>query len=149
MIIPQGTPQDRGKPEASGELCREVEKYIDRFRLITTRIRVNGPSYVEFATRAEVVLLARHAHLAAETRAAIEKALRDFFHPLTGGGRQSGWEMGRPVHISELYYIIEKITGVDYVSRVMLDEQAGKAKIEIGDYEFPYPARIDIVFVST
>ena len=149
MIIPQATPQDKGKPEASGELCSEVEKYIDRYRLITTRIRVNGPAYVEFAIRAEVVLLARLAHQAAQTRAAIEKALRDFFHPLTGGGRGYGWEMGRSVHISELYYIIEKITGVDYVSRVMLDEQAGRAKVEIGDYEFPYPARIEIVFVST
>jgi hypothetical protein len=57
--------------------------------------------------------------------------------------------MGRTVHISEIYYIIEKITGIDYVSRVMLDDQAGKARIEIGDYEFPYPSRIDIVFVST
>jgi hypothetical protein len=104
---------------------------------------------VDFAIQADVKLLPRCAHLAAETRATIEQALRDFFHPLKGGANAKGWKMGRTVHISEIYYIIEKITGIDYVSRVMLDDQAGKARIEIGDYEFPYPSRIDIVFVST
>jgi uncharacterized phage protein gp47/JayE len=151
MIIPHDTPWDQGKPTASEELCRKVEEYINRYRLITTHIRVYGPQYKDFAIYANVALLPRCAHLAPETRAAIEKALRDFFHPLKGGARGKGWKMGRTVHISEIYYIIENNTNVDYVSSVILesDDKAGLARIEIGDYEFPYPSRIDIVFVST
>jgi predicted phage baseplate assembly protein len=148
MIIPHDREQDRGKPEATPELCREVEQYIDRHRLITTRIHVFGPTYVHFTLHAEVVLLPGYSNQTQQKKQEIVDAVRDFFHPLTGEMRGTGWEMGRSVHISELYYIIENVTGVDYVSQLMLNNQPGTQKIKIHANEFPYPEVITIKFVS-
>jgi hypothetical protein len=149
MIVPHGHEGDRGKPEASPDLCRKVKEYIDRHRLITTRIEILGPTYVDFVLHAEVVLLPRQSHLAQQKRQEIADAVRDFFHPLTGEMKGQGWPMGRSVHISELYYIIENVSGVDYVSKLMLNNQPATKKIKIPAYAFPYPKEIGITFVST
>jgi len=59
-----------------------------------------------------------------------------------------GWQMGRQVHISELYFIIENVSGVDYVSKLMLNKQPGTEKIKIPEYAYPYPKEIGIGFVN-
>jgi hypothetical protein len=148
MIVPHGREGDEGKPQASEELCEKVKQYIDRYRLITTRINIFGPTYVDFNLHVEVVLQGHSSHLAQEKREEIASAVRDFFHPLTGEIKGTGWQMGRSVHISELYYIIENIPGVDYVAKLMLNNQPNTEKIKIPAYAFPYAKDIDIVFVS-
>jgi len=149
MIVPQAVEGDRGKPEASEALCQKVREYIDRHRLITTRIDVFGPSYIDFTLQGEVVLLPPQAHLAQQKRLEIIDAVMDFFHPLTGEMRGGGWPLGRSVHISELYYIIENVPGVDYVSNLMLNNQPSTEKIKIPDNAFPYPKEIIITFVNS
>jgi hypothetical protein len=148
MIVPHGHENDGGKPEAAEELCRTVKQYIDRHRLITTKIKVSGPTYVDFTLQAEVVLLRQHSHLATQKRQEIAEALRGFFHPLTGDINGTGYQIGRSAHLSELYYLIEDVPGVDYVSRLVLDNKPEKRKINIPDHSFPYPKEITITFVS-
>ncbi len=149
LIVPHDRAEDRGKPEASPELCRRVAKYIDKHRLITTRINVLGPTYLDFSLSAEVVLLARASHLAQQKRREIVDAARGFFHPLTGEQTGTGWPMGRPVYISELYHIIENIAGVDFVSKLTLNNQPGRQRIKIPQHACPYPKDIVITFVSS
>jgi hypothetical protein len=36
-------------------------------------------------------------------------------HPLTGGADGAGWPFGRAVHASELYALLDRQPGVDYV----------------------------------
>ena len=43
------------------------------------------------------------------------EALEAFFHPLTGGERGGGWSFGRSVFLSEIYAVIERTEGVDFV----------------------------------
>ena len=149
LIIPHRREGDMGKPEASPELCDEVKQYIDRHRLITTRVNVLGPRYIDFILHAEVVLLPQTAHQAQQERQDIVEAVRGFFHPLTGAQTGTGWPIGRSVYISELYTIIENIPGVDFVSKLILNNQPGKQRIKIPADACPYPKEIVITFVSS
>jgi len=51
------------------------------------------------------------------------QALNTFLHPLTGGVAGTGWEFGRSVYQSEIYQVIEGVSGVDCVMRVALAAQ--------------------------
>jgi uncharacterized phage protein gp47/JayE len=149
LIIPHRREGDMGKPEASPELCQEVKQYIDRHRLITTRVNVLGPKYIDFTLHGEVVLLPQAAHQAQQKRQEIVEAVRGFFHPLTGAQTGTGWPIGRPVYISELFNIIENIPGVDFVSKLILHNQPGKQRIKIPEHACPYAKEIVITFVSS
>lgn len=149
MIVPHSMEGDMGKPQASPELCREVAAYLDRHRLITTRIEVLGPRYIDFTLHSEVVLLPRASHRTQQMRQAIVDAVRGFFHPLTGEQSGTGWPMGRPVYISELFTIIENLSGVDHVSKLMLNNQPGRQRVKVPPDACPYPKEIVITFVSS
>lgn len=148
MVVPHSEPGDRGKPTLSDGLRDKVGDYLDRHRLITTRIEVFGPSYTDFSVHAEVVLLPTASHLAQQKRTEILEAIRSFFHPLSGDMNGEGWQMGRAVHISELYYIIEHTEGVDYVSKLMLNNLPRANKVVLQPYKFPYAKDIEITFVT-
>jgi hypothetical protein len=70
----------------------------------------------------------------------MERALKKVTHPLHGGPDSKGWPMGRTVHISEIYYLLESISGVDYVKKVRMKKwgaQQLEEKIRIGPKSFP------------
>jgi hypothetical protein len=51
----------------------------------------------------------------ADLRPLVVGALERFLDPRTGGTDGTGWPFGRNVYVSELYELLEGITGVDYV----------------------------------
>ena len=101
------------KPMPSRGLLRAVASYLDRRRIIGTRVEVVGPTYLEVTVRAKV----RSVKNASKTnlRLKIVKALDDFFDPLTGGPEQTGWPFGRDVYRSEVLQVIDEVIGVDHV----------------------------------
>ncbi len=141
ILIPHGK---EAKLEPSDALCNVVKQYLDERRLVTTKIEVGGPGYVDVSIQAGVVLQQHMVDQFPQVRQQINDKLEQFFHPLTGGLYGRGWPMGRAVHLSELYYLIENITGVDYVSMLMLDNTPGKDRIQIPETSFPYLKEIDI-----
>ncbi len=141
IIIPKGE-QKRLLPKSM--LIQTVREYLDERRLITTRITVTGPSYRDISMRAEVVTELQSTEPFNSIISKIEENLRQFFHPLTGGPKGEGWPMGRAVHISEIYYLLEDVEGVDYVKQVVLDNNERLPRIDIGRTEFPYLKRIDV-----
>jgi hypothetical protein len=48
------------------------------------------------------------------------QAVRNFFHPITGGPDGKGWPFGRDVYVSEMYELLDKVEGVNYVENVVL-----------------------------
>lgn len=148
MIVPHGHQGDQSKPQANSELLRRVKEYVSEHALITTRIDVFGPSYTDFWLMAEVVLLPQMSHMTQQIRMKIVESIKAFFHPLTGDMKGGGWQMGRPVHISELYFIIENTGGVDYVESLILNGEPLSKKIKIPPRHFPYPKEIDISFIG-
>jgi len=143
IIVPKG---DQEKLQPGSTLLKQVSKYLDDRRLVTTKIVVVGPGYDDVSVEAEIVLEPRVIELVPEMRAQIQQELLRFLHPLHGGPDDTGWQMGRAVHISELYYLGERIAGVDYVDKVVLNRDPWKTKVEIGSTSYPYLRDLNINF---
>jgi len=125
-------------------LLQKVKAYLDERRLITTRIEVTGPVYKEFSIEADIVVELRMERCEADIVQKGMQNLKRFFHPLTGGPDEDGWPMGRSVHKSEVYYLLEKVEGVDYVKTVVFNGSNWLDKIEMGETQLPYLREPDI-----
>jgi predicted phage baseplate assembly protein len=109
------------KPLPSAGFMRTVCEHLNRHRLITTEVRVIPPDYVQVTVAATVLLTPRVS--AAAVRENIVAALQKFLDPLRGGVAGAGWEFGRSVYQSEIYQVIESVSGVDCVMRVAFAAQ--------------------------
>jgi hypothetical protein len=104
----------QGTAPSSSEL-NAIRQALDAARPITTRVHVVGPTYIPFGVRLTLVKT-RQASADLVNTAAINQ-LADFFDPLRGGHDEKGWPFGRSVYVSEVYQLLGKIPGVDYVTR--------------------------------
>ncbi|MFL6234457.1 MAG: putative baseplate assembly protein [Thermoanaerobaculia bacterium] len=102
-----------GRPTPSRGLLAAVAAYLNRRRVLGTRVEVAGPVYVEVRVRARVAAFpgVDRAALAARLRDALER----FFHPLRGGPEGGGWPFGRAVYGSEVYQVLDETEGTDHV----------------------------------
>jgi Baseplate J-like protein len=141
LILPF-LPVDRPVPSAG--LRGAVARFIDRHRVIGSRVEVVGPRYVTVAVRTSVV--AMPAAAPADVRAAVSTALDRFFHPLHGGPGGTGWPFGRDVYRSEVLQVIDDAPGVAHVLSLELLEEGGcptcgdicigpTALVDAGDHE--------------
>lgn len=125
IVVPRSTDP---KPVPSIELLRAVEDFLDAVHPPTVRLSVVGPVYVRVDVTAEVAASSLDA--ATAVVAAVQETLDGFLHPLTGGLDGSGWDFGRRPHKSDLFALIERVPGVDYVKALEvreIDEPAGAA----------------------
>ncbi len=101
-------------PLPSAETVVRVKKLLDGARLITTRVHVVPPSFVTFAVH--ITLMVAATASADKVQEEALSRLRNFFDPLRGGFDGKGWPFGRNIYVSELYQLLSKIPGVDYVT---------------------------------
>ncbi|MGH2732997.1 MAG: putative baseplate assembly protein, partial [Actinomycetota bacterium] len=52
--------------------------------------------------------------------AAALEALYRYFSPLTGGPDGEGWPFGRPVHVGEVYAVLQRLRGTEFVEDAQL-----------------------------
>lgn len=102
-------------------LKRAVGRYLQRRRVIGTRVEVVGPTYLEVAVNATVQAAAKVNRAALEQR--IVDALNQYLDPLVGGPDGSGWPFGRDVYHAEIMQVIDRVAGVDHI--LSLDLIAG------------------------
>jgi Baseplate J-like protein len=154
VVVVPGS-QDPFAP-APQDLLDSVFNYLDPRRLVTTRLSVNSPIY------APVVFQAAVARQKDEPVAALQKtiqgAVMTYLHPLTGGPQGEGWPFGRDIYVSEIFGLLERIPGVDYIPEIRLSSscaggpvrclEAGEIWHDNGDfiglrltsYQLPAPA---------
>jgi predicted phage baseplate assembly protein len=107
VVIPEIVAETREQqilvaaPKPSESLLRTVCAYLDERRLLTTELFVVGPRYTP--VKVEISAIISPDVDAAETRAAVEAAVRAFLHPIYGGATGKGWPFGGPVRYAELY----------------------------------------------
>jgi hypothetical protein len=101
------------RPTPSPGLLRAVARYLDRRRVIGTRVDVVGPSYLEIAVHARVKALSGASKTTLQRK--IADALNEFLDPLKGGPDGTGWPFGRDVYRSEIMQVIDEVVGVDHV----------------------------------
>jgi predicted phage baseplate assembly protein len=109
-------------------LREELIAYLDRYRLLTTTLRVRAPRYVGVAVRVELVP-GEYSH--PETvRARVLEHLNRFIAPLALGEEETfselaghtwqGWPFGRDLYVSELFSLLQQVPGVEHVLDVQL-----------------------------
>lgn len=108
-------------------LAREIQRYLDDFRLLTTTLLVREPAYIGVRVFAEIIAEENLNSEVVRTRAV--DALRAFLSPLpldaksdfiesVVGGRWGGWPFGRDLYISEILALLQKVPGVRHVREV-------------------------------
>lgn len=123
--------------QPGSRLIGEVKEYLDHRRLLTTRVHVNGPRYVTVGVQL-TLFLKPDAIESAVRQKAIEELLR-FFHPLVGGQDKRGWPFGRSVYVSEVYELLDRAPGVDFVTRKVvphtlkpiIDQETQRQQVEL------------------
>ena len=114
-IVPNGPGK---RPGPSGALLAAVRSYLDRRRLIGTRVEVVGPNYVEAVVQVKVKAFPGKSHSALAKE--ISDRLDRFLNPLTGGPEGGGWPLGRSVYPAETLQVIDETPGVDYAFGLLL-----------------------------
>lgn len=101
--------------QPTSELIEQVRDQLKDRRLLATRVRVVGPPYVYIGIHLRIVLKADA--LEKDVSPSVKRALQKFLHPLEGGTEGKGWPFGHNVYVSEIYQLLDKLPGVDYVQR--------------------------------
>jgi predicted phage baseplate assembly protein len=118
----------RGKPSPSVGLKRAVRSFLERRRVVGTRVEVVGPTYTTLAIRARVAPAPGMGPAALRSR--IVETLGLYFDPLRGGADGKGWPFGRDVYRAEILAVIDAVPGVDHV--LSLELLGGSCEPECG-----------------
>lgn len=113
IVIPKG-----GRESELPEIIAKVEDYLEPRRLVTTRLHIVGPQYLQIHVELTVVPLPDVLETDLEKK--VKESLRNFFDPLGDGKDRKGWTFGRSVFVSEICELVDQIPGVDSVSKVEL-----------------------------
>jgi len=125
VVVPYS---DKPNPQPSAGFLNSVARYLNRRRLVTTRVAVIAPKYVKVQVSALVTINGRQQ--GEEVAQAAAAALSRYLHPLEGGPRGTGWTFGRTVYLSELYALIDEVSGVDSVQRLQMFNPDGGGRID-------------------
>lgn len=118
------TSSEPDPPELPGiEFYQAVYRHLYPHRLLTTELFVIPPGYVEVSVEAEVVI--KPEYLCSNVIENVKTGLNNFLDRLSGGSDGRGWPFGRPVYQSEIYEVIDRAPGVDYVNTVSLKKEKG------------------------
>lgn len=110
VVIPH-TPPDR-RPVPTRGFLAAVETHLRSHALLTDRVWVVPPTYVNVAVDAEVRIA--DGYTAEGRRQQAVKAMTHFLDPLEGF-EGDGWPFGRPVYRSECYELLDGVEGIKSV----------------------------------
>jgi predicted phage baseplate assembly protein len=115
-----------GRPEPSPALLEVTRRYLDRQRVIGTRLVVLGPTYLTVTVQARV--RAKSQTNLIRVLNEIISGLDTFLDPLRGGPNGRGWPFGRDVYRAEILQVIDNVSGVDHVLELELAADNGEAQ---------------------
>ncbi len=100
------------------ETLTRISRRLDGARVIGTRVVVEPPVY----RGVTVVAKLRPRASANPTRLQSDAldALYRYFHPIIGGPDGNGWPFGRPVHVGEVYSVLQGLRGTELVEDARL-----------------------------
>ena len=110
------------------ELAKAIDKHLDQFRLLTTNLRIREPRYIGVKVVAEIVVTEYSQPINVINR--VNESLKNFLSPLVFSEEATssdamdenwdGWPFGRPLFLSEIYSLVQKVPGVKHVLDVHL-----------------------------
>ncbi len=108
VIVPDN---DDLAPKPSSDIIRQVCKYLNDFRLLTTEVYVKGPDYK--AIRVEATLEVQPYAAFDEVKRQVIAAINEYLNPRT-------WEFGGELYPTNLYAVILKVKDVKVVKSLTL-----------------------------
>jgi hypothetical protein len=163
VAVPKTRPGRKGRPKPTSPLFLDmVQRNLQRYRLLCDNLQVVGPIYVEVrvSVRLRLVKGAGADESFARVRQALDLFLNGRLQPAdqkTGAPRKTSsdsacptlWPFGRSVFPSEIYAILDGVTGVDFASQLVLSasingkpvpaNQSGAIPIPIIGLVYPGP----------
>jgi hypothetical protein len=123
-------PQPTNTPlQPNADLIQTVENYLEPRRLLTTKVHVVAPRYLTI--RVQMTLMLKSDALEADIQSRITKALQNFFDPLRGGLEGQGWPFGRNIYVSELYQLLDRLPGVDFITPITASSSNGQGSQDL------------------
>ncbi len=103
-------------------------KFLDQRRLLTTRIHLVAPKYI--SVNLETTLVIEDGIKPEDVKENAQEALKYYFHPLQSEKywQGKGYPFGRNVYISELYQLLDNLSGVDYVKKLIIHPEEKKSE---------------------
>lgn len=143
MVIPR---HDVAHPEAPlpDKLFLDlVCAHINPRRLVTTEVHVRGPLYKKLYVSVGIEPVPGRDF--PPVREAVNKALRTFLSPLTGGRDGQGWPLEKAVLAKELWAEAARVEGVAFVREVQLGGEVGghQEQIAMAGLELPWLVKVD------
>jgi len=137
-------------PKPGEGMLRTIRRHLEPYRLLTTTLHVIPPEYIKVTVSAVVVVDPRYEGRESEVR----DALRAWLQPY-GADLLTGWEFGRPIYKSDVFDIIHRLPGIQYIQEVWLMAEGKDAyREEGGDIRIPpnglvFSGEHDIEFITT
>jgi predicted phage baseplate assembly protein len=100
------------------ETLQRISRRLDESRVIGTRVLVEPPVYRGVTVVAK--LRPRASANPQRLQADALDALFHYFHPVSGGPDRTGWPFGRPVHVGEVYSVLQGLRGTELVEDARL-----------------------------
>lgn len=123
LIVPAVADDDDGRlsfdqlvPPA--EMLSNVATFLDSRRTLGARVLVEPPAYQGVTVVA--ILRARPWADSNRLQRTATDALYAYLHPISGGMDGMGWDFGRPVHMGEVYALLQRLPGTELVEDVRL-----------------------------
>lgn len=116
LVVPRSA---EAKPIPSLEMKKRVEEFIEQRNPPLVQLTVEEPEYVEVSVIVDIAPTSLDA--AGGLRQVVPEQISRFLHPLVGGFEGEGWGFGRKPHLSDLYYLIEAIPGVDHITSLVMN----------------------------
>lgn len=139
VVVPHSPPP--GRPVPTRGFLDAVGAHFCEHLLLSDRVRVVAPTYVGVDVTAEVRFADDAAVADARSRAV--DAVRAFLDPLAGF-EGDGWPFGRPVHVSEIYEVLEGLPAVETVLDVTVVTD-GAAELAEDGTALPAPEDVDVL----
>jgi hypothetical protein len=100
------------------ETLQRIARRLEDSRVIGTRVLVEPPVYRGVTVVAK--LRPRASANPSRLQGDALEALYQYFHPISGGPDRNGWPFGRPVHVGEVYSVLQGLRGTELVEDARL-----------------------------
>lgn len=124
---------DSDRPVPSRNLLRNVQRQLEKNRLIGTQIHVIPPEYIVISVRAVIIVRIRDFD-----RQRVITAMNKMLKPFERENDRYTWDLRHTLCKSDVLDLLNQVQGVEYVSDLLLRAESGGGKVTAeGDIEFP------------
>lgn len=134
------------------ETLARIAEHLEERRTIGARVVVEPPLYQGVTIVAR--LRARRTANVQRLHDAALRGLYAYFHPTSGGPDGMGWPFGRPVHVGEVYAVLQGLEGTEFVEEARLfaadpisgsrGDQTDRLDLDANSLLFSYEHRVRV-----